>query len=156
MDKDIIELSKSAWAVQIVFAPKYNKTLRFWIDFLTSECHYTQGSIQPVTNERLPRLHDNSQVLLYSGLHLDFWHITFVAEDRQKVVLTTHAATLQYKCKPFTLYNALATHQRTLDRLLIFLGVLLLLYLSVVSKPAAWLERGVGKLYTLVAKHRTQ
>lgn len=118
LEADVIEPSTSEWAAPIVFAPKKDGSLRFYVDYRRLNAVTIRDSY-PI--QRIDECIDSlGSAEIFSTLDCNwgYWQIGIDECDRHKSAFTSHRGLFQYKRRPFGLRNAPGTFQRTIDIIL--------------------------------------
>ncbi|GBC25874.2 retroviral-like aspartic protease 1 [Rhizophagus irregularis DAOM 181602=DAOM 197198] len=118
LEQGLIESSTSHWSFPVVVVKKKNGKLRFCVNYkplndITKKDNYPL----PRIDELLDSLQD-AQWFTTLDLALGYWQIKVRAEDQEKTAFITKFGTYEFKVMPFGLCNALATFQRTMDKVL--------------------------------------
>ena len=113
-----IEPSDSPWASPVVLVMKKDGSKRFcldyrWLNSLTIKDVYPL----PRINGSL-RLLGNQQWFSTVDLASGYWQVAMSTDAKRKAALVTHECLFQFRVMPFGLYNAPATFERLMDRVL--------------------------------------
>lgn len=118
LEAGVIELCVSERAVSVVFAPKKDLTLIFFIDYRRLNTLTTRDSYPiPSMDECIDSLEYYN---MFSTLDCKpgYWQIEVPPEDRHKSLFVIHHSLYQCVLVPFGLKNSPATIQRVLDMIL--------------------------------------
>lgn len=115
MSGEVIETAKIECTSPIVFAPRKDGSLRFYIYYRKSNAVTIRDSYPlPHMDECIDSLGD-ATVLSTLDANSGYWLIEIENGDRDKTAFTSHYALYLLVCMPFGLKNAIVTFQRAMD-----------------------------------------
>ncbi|CAM4649460.1 unnamed protein product [Caretta caretta] len=129
----VIHPSGSAWASPVVLVPNPDGVIRFCVDYrklnaVTRPDNYPM----PRTDELLEKL-GRGQFISTLDLTKGYWQVPLDESAKKRSAFITHVGLYEFNVLPFGLWNAPATFQRLVDRLLAGLGEYAIAYLDDVT-----------------------
>ena len=117
-EREQIEPSDSPWASPIVLVTKKDGSMRFCIEYCRLNALTTKDEyLVPRIDDSL-RLLGNQQWFSTMDLASGYWQVSMSPEAKHKAAFVTNEGLFQFRVMPFGLYNALATFERLMDRVL--------------------------------------
>jgi hypothetical protein len=118
LQQRLIQPSTNPWSFLVVVVKKKNGKFRFCVNYkplndITKKDNY----LLPRIDEMLDALQD-AQWFTTLDLASGYWQIKVKKEDQKKTAFITKFGIYEFKVMPFGLYNAPATFQRTIDKVL--------------------------------------
>ena len=131
LEQDVIELSQSPWAINVVIVKKKDGSLRFCV-------HYRKlNDVTIKDSYPLPRIVDCLDALSEGKYFIDFdlrsgyFQVSMDKRDNEKTSFLTRSGLFQFKVLPFGATNGPATFQRLMDLTMVGLNHrILLVYLD--------------------------
>ena len=113
-----IEPSDSPWASPVVLVTKKDGLTRFCVDYRRLNSLTVKDAYPLPRIDESFRLLGNQQRFSTMDLASGYWQVAMSPEAKRKAAFVTNEGLFQFRVMPFGLYNAPATFERLMDRVL--------------------------------------